>query len=95
MAILTLALGIGVNSAIFSVVDAVMLQPLPYPEPDRLVSLWEEKVGKGPDNSNTSGQSLGSGRVRPRMTVAAANLIDYQNAESLLRVSGRVSRSRE
>jgi predicted permease len=47
VAILSLALGIGANSAIFSVVNAMLLRPLPFPAPDKLVRLWESKPRDG------------------------------------------------
>ena len=58
LAIATLALGIGVNTSLFTVVHTVLLNPLPYPEPDRLVSLYERSVGTDSDEDNpvASGQ---------------------------------------
>ncbi len=45
VSVLALALGIGASTAIFSLIDGVLLKPLPYPDPERLVALWHTAPG--------------------------------------------------
>ena len=77
IAILTMALGIGVNTALFSVVNAVVLNPLPFPSPDRLVSLYT-KTSEFNEGSISYPNFLDWQRMnRTLSTVAAYRGSDY------------------
>lgn len=54
VAVLTIALGIAASTAVFTVVDAVLFRPLPFQEPERLVSVWEQNREQGIDADNPS-----------------------------------------
>jgi len=77
VAALTLALGVGANTAIFSVVHGVLLKPLPYPEPDRLIRVFEESPPEVPEFPVSPGGFL---ELR-RKTRAFALLAAYQRSD--------------
>jgi predicted permease len=67
VAVLTLALGIGANTAIFSVIDSVLFRPLPYHEPGQLVMVWENN----------------SQHPNPHNTVSPPNFLDWQSRNTV------------
>jgi putative ABC transport system permease protein len=76
VAILTLALGIGANTAIFSVIDAVLLRPLPYDNPDRIVVVLESNPSKG----------------FPQFSVSPPNYMDWRKGATAFEQMSSVSR---
>lgn len=64
MVIAIVALGIGANTAMFSIIDAVVLKPLPFAEPERLTILWETRPDRGFANNVVSGSNYLQWRER-------------------------------
>ena len=91
VAAITLALGIGANSAMFALVDAALLRPLPFPDPDRLTAVWERfqafpRTGVSSANlrdwieRNRTFQSMAGGLGFPRRMTAADGTVEMTPA---------------
>src|SRR5258707_11403161 len=97
IAIVTLALGIGANTAIFSLVRGVLLRPLPFSEPERLIGIRESKVGEGHGNA-MAWRSFAEFRDRAQTLESVAAYVnwnsDIEQADGTMRLDGaRVSHS--
>ena len=91
--LVTIAVGVGANTAIFSVINGVLLEPLPYPEPDRLVGVWHTAPGVGLKEVNASPSTYFTYREESRtfrdiglwrgQSVTVTGLAEPEHVESL------------
>src|SRR3954463_17702 len=75
--ILTLAFGIGANSAIFSVVNAILLRPLPYPDSERLVLVWGKDKRENTERGQVSFTDTDDVRHQSTAFEEVANFADW------------------
>ena len=86
-AVVTLGLGLGMNTAVFSIVNSVMLRRLPYPEPNRLMMVWEQRI-EGPRSAPRSSGAAVKFSQGLRGGVAPANLMDWRKSRSFEGLAG-------
>lgn len=93
LVILTLALGIGANSAVFSIVSGVLLRPLPYGDPDRLVLVWNRFPGSGENEMRVSMAELADWREHSELFEGVVGLsTGEQNLLWTLTADGRTEK---
>jgi putative ABC transport system permease protein len=92
VAVLTLALGIGANTAMFSVIDAVLLRPLPYPDSDDLVQIYETDSSRGTTRGPISAHNFADWEkqagVFERMSAYGFDSFSYRSGNVAERMSG-------
>ena len=88
-AVMTLAIGIGANSAIFSVVDGVVLKPLPFSQPDRIVALFQNDRKKGLDHDAVAPANFADWRRRTSAFAALASAEPFALNSPVRKVKSR------
>jgi putative ABC transport system permease protein len=96
VALATIALGIGANTAIFSVVDAVLLRPLPFPEPERLVAVFQTQARQDVGQTGASYPNYADWQARAQSFdgLAAIRMHDYtltEQGDPVLLIAGTVT----
>ena len=92
MAVVALALGIGANTAIFSIVNAVLLQPLPFPDPERLVLIWGGRPDQGIEQLPISYPYVTDWKEQTRSFDALGTYFSYSNTAVNLTGAGAPER---
>ncbi len=92
VAVATLALGIGANAALFSIVEAVLLRPLPFHEPERLVLVWERNITRNRDRNVVNPANFVHWRERNRVFSGLAGFgprdVSLTTADDPVRLKG-------
>src|SRR5262249_46362329 len=89
IAVITLALGIGANAAIFSVINSVLLRPLPYPQPERLVWIWGANPSADIKQGGASLPDFADGKAQGRSFAAMGG---FTNSSPILTGAGEPER---